>query len=438
MKKEKIAIFWHRRDLRLHDNAGLYHALKSGYPVLPLFIFDKAILDPLENKADKRVTFIYQAVIALQKKLQDLGSDILVRYGLPEEVWKDLLEEYDIAEVYTNRDYEPYAITRDAKTEQLLKEQGADFKTYKDQVIFEKQEVLTGQNTIYTVFTPYSKTWKAKLTPFYLSSYPTEKYFSRLLRTKAPPVPSYAEIGFIETAQPFPSETFKAELIENYEETRNYPALPGTSRLGIHLRFGTVSIRDLARKAIEKKSDTWLSELIWREFYFQILWNFPQIGQGRAFRPDYDRIRWKNNEQEFALWCQGKTGYPLVDAGMHELNETGFMHNRVRMVTASFLTKHLLIDWRWGEAYFAEKLLDYDFAENNGGWQWAAGSGTDAAPYFRIFNPTAQAEKFDPKGEYIKRWVPELNTMNYPSPMVDHKFARERCLKAYKEALSNG
>ncbi|GLU54023.1 cryptochrome/photolyase family protein [Dyadobacter frigoris] len=437
MKKEKIAIFWYRRDLRLHDNAGLYRALKSGLPVLPLFIFDKTILDKLENKDDKRITFIYDAIIAIQKELKKQDSDILVRYGAPLEIWKDLIEEYDIAEVYTNKDYESYAKERDGQVKDLLSKNGAELKSFKDQVIFEKQEVLTGQNTVYTVFTPYSRAWKAKLNDFYLSSYPTEKYFSNFFKTKPNPTPSYKEIGFIETDHAFPDENVKSDLIEKYEENRNYPAIPGTSRMGLHLRFGTVSIRELARKASEH-SQTYLNELIWRDFYFQILWNFPHVGQGKAFRADYDKIKWRNNEKEFELWCQGKTGYPLVDAGMHQLNETGFMHNRVRMVTASFLTKHLLIDWRWGEAYFAEKLLDYDLSANNGGWQWVAGSGTDAAPYFRIFNPEAQAAKFDPKGEYIKKWVPELNSMNYPTPMVDHKFARERCLKTYKEALDNG
>lgn len=436
MKKEKIAIFWYRRDLRLHDNAGLYRALKSGLPVLPLFIFDKTILDKLENKEDKRLTFIFDAIIELQKELKKHHSDILVRYGTPLEIWKDLIEEYDIAEVYTNNDYESYAKDRDGQVKDLLSKNGAEFKSFKDQVIFEKQEVLTGQNTVYTVFTPYSRAWKAKLNDFYLSSYPTEKYFSNLFKIKSQSIPSYKEMGFTETDHTFPDDHVKSDLIEEYEEKRNYPAIPGTSRMGLHLRFGTVSIRELARQASEH-SQTYLSELIWRDFYFQILWNFPQVGQGKAFRADYDKIKWRDNEKEFELWCQGKTGYPLVDAGMHQLNETGFMHNRIRMVTASFLTKHLLIDWRWGEAYFAEKLLDYDLSANNGGWQWVAGSGTDAAPYFRIFNPEAQAAKFDPKGEYIKKWVPELNTMNYPAPMVDHKFARERCLKAYKEALSN-
>jgi deoxyribodipyrimidine photo-lyase len=437
MKKEKIAVFWHRRDLRLHDNAGLYYALKSGYPVLPLFIFDKLILDQLENKEDKRITFIYDAITELKNQLHQSDSDILIRYGNPVDIWKSLIEEFDIAEVYTNNDYESYAKDRDGQVKDLLKKSGAEFKSCKDQVIFEKQELLTGQNTIYSVFTPYSKAWKTKMNDFYLSSYPTEKYFWNFLKINSLPVPSYEEMGFIETDHLFPSDKVDSALIEDYAETRNFPAVAGTSRMGIHLRFGTISIRDLARKAREH-SETFLNELIWRDFYFQILWNFPKVGEGKAFRSDYDKIKWRNNEEEFALWCQGKTGYPLVDAGMHQLNQTGFMHNRLRMVTASFLIKHLLIDWRWGEAYFAQKLLDYDLSANNGGWQWVAGSGTDAAPYFRIFNPDAQAQKFDPKGEYIKRWVPELGTMNYPAPMVDHKFARERCLKVYKEALDKG
>ncbi|WP_221389990.1 deoxyribodipyrimidine photo-lyase [Dyadobacter sp. NIV53] len=435
--KEKVAIFWFRRDLRLHDNAGLYHALKSGYKVLPLFIFDRNILDHLENKQDARIVFIYNAVLEIQKELKKAGSDILVHFGFPAKIWKKLLTEYDIAEVYANNDYEAYAIDRDKEIGDLLAEKKITFKLFKDQVIFEKQEILSGQNTPYTVFTPYSRAWKAKCNEFFLSSYPTEKYYSSFLQESTAPIPTLKEMGFENTAANFPSAHVRTELLEKYEEQRNYPALPGTSRLGIHLRFGTVSIRDLARKAFET-SDTWLNELIWRDFYQQILSNFPHVGRGKAFRPDYDNIKWRNNEKEFQLWCEGKTGYPLVDAGMHELNATGFMHNRVRMVTASFLIKHLLIDWRWGEAYFAEKLLDYDLASNNGGWQWAAGSGTDAAPYFRIFNPTAQAEKFDKKGEYIKKWVPELNSMNYPEPIVDHKMARERCLKVYKEALNKG
>jgi deoxyribodipyrimidine photo-lyase len=435
--KTKIAIFWYRRDLRLHDNAGLYHALRSGYPVLPVFIFDRNILDQLENKADKRLKFIHNAVLDMKKELNKTNSDIHVEYGFPSQVWEKLLTQYDVAEVYTNNDYETYALKRDEEVAEMLGKKQIPFRSYKDQVIFEKTEILSGQHTPYTVFTPYSRAWKAKSNDFYLSSYPTEKYFSQFLKDTINVMPSLEEMGFEETDENFPSAQVRSELLEKYEEQRNYPAIPGTSRLGIHLRFGTVSIREVARKAMDT-SNTWLNELIWRDFYQQILANFPHIGRGMAFRPNYDRIKWRNNETEFKRWCEGKTGYPLVDAGMHELNATGFMHNRVRMVTASFLTKHLLIDWRWGEAYFAEKLLDYDFAANNGGWQWAAGSGTDAAPYFRIFNPEAQAEKFDKKGEYIKKWVPELNSLDYPAPIVDHKLARERCLKAYKEALDIG
>ena len=433
--KDKIAIFWHRRDLRLHDNAGLYHALRSGLPVLSLFIFDKTILDKLENKQDSRVTFIHHSLLDLKKKLIEQGSDILVRYGNPNSIWETLIEEFDISEVYTNHDYEPYAKSRDQKIGALLQKKGIQFKTFKDHVIFEKNEIQTGQNTPYTVFTPYSRSWKAKCNNFYLSSYPTEKYYTRFLKLDGSPIPTLVYLGFEPSEVPFPSPKVENEVLEKYEERRNYPAQPGTTHLGIHLRFGTISIRDLAKRAFET-SETWLNELIWRDFYQQILWNFPHIGEGKAFRSDYDRIQWRNNEREFQLWCEGKTGYPLVDAGMHEINATGFMHNRVRMVVASFLTKHLLIDWRWGEAYFAEKLLDYDLAANNGGWQWAAGSGTDAAPYFRIFSPAAQAEKFDPKGEYIRRWLPELNSLDYPAPIVDHKMARDRCLKVYKDALN--
>lgn len=435
--KEKVAIFWFRRDLRLHDNAGLYHALKSGYKVLPLFIFDREILDDLGNKRDARVVFIHNAILEIQKGLKELSSDILIHYGFPADIWKKLLTEYDIAEVYTNNDYEAYAIDRDKEIGDLLAEKDITFKFFKDQVIFEKQEIVSGKKTPYTVFTPYSRTWKAKCNDFFLSSYPTEKYYSNFLQEDMPPVPTLSEMGFEEIDQDFPSAQVRTELLEKYEEQRNYPALSGTSRLGIHLRFGTISIRDMGRKAAES-SDIWLNELIWRDFYQQILWNFPQIGREKAFKADYDKINWRNNEKEFQLWCEGKTGYPLVDAGMRELNATGFMHNRVRMVAASFMIKHLLIDWRWGEAYFAEKLLDYDFASNNGGWQWAAGAGTDAAPYFRIFNPIAQAKKFDKNDEYIKKWVPELKTKNYPEPIVDHQFARERCLKVYREALNKG
>jgi deoxyribodipyrimidine photo-lyase len=433
--KDKITIFWHRRDLRLHDNAGLYYALKSDKPVVPLFIFDRNILDDLDNKKDSRVTFIHDAITSMRDELRKTGADILVEYGYPVEIWKSLSAKYQISEVITNTDYEPYAVERDREISEILKKADISFKAYKDHVIFEKQEILNLQNAPYTVFTPYSRAWKEKLNDFYLSPYPARKYFKYFHKWAGPGIPTLKEMGFEQTDQLFPSYDVTTGLLEKYEEQRNFPGINGTSHIGLYLRFGTVSIREMARRGNEK-SNSWLNELIWRDFYQQILWNFPHVGKGKAFRSAYDRIKWRNNQAEFDKWCEGNTGYPLVDAGMRELNETGFMHNRVRMVAASFLAKHLLIDWRWGEAYFAEKLLDYDLAANNGGWQWAAGSGTDAAPYFRIFNPAAQAAKFDPKGIYIKKWVPEIGTDQYPKPIVDHKFARERCLQIYKEALN--
>lgn len=440
MPKKKIAIFWYRRDMRLHDNAGLYHALKSGYPVLPLFIFDKTILDELEDKRDRRVEFIMRAVEGMQEALVKEDSSLLVKYGVPLGIWKEIVDEYDVAEVYTNHDYEPYAKKRDGEVADFLQGKSIPFHTFKDQVIFEKEEILTGKGTPYTVFTPYSKSWLEKLHTskeknFYVKPYPTEEYFSNLHKTKKLPVPGLKDMGFERMPdEEFPPKKVRDEKLAKYAELRDYPAAPGTSRLSIHLRFGTISIRELARQAMQE-SKTFLGELIWRDFYQQILWNFPHVGEGKAFRPEYDRIQWRNNEEEFEKWCQGKTGYPIVDAGMRQLNETGYMHNRLRMITASFLIKDLLIDWRWGEAYFDKKLQDYDLAANNGGWQWAAGSGTDAAPYFRIFNPTTQAKKFDPQLQFIKEWIPELNELSYPAPIVDHKEARERCLKAYKEAL---
>lgn len=432
--KDKIAIFWFRRDLRLQDNAGLYYALRSGYPVVPLFIFDRNILDDLEEKKDPRLTFIYEAVLTIREELKQKQADMLVEYGFPAKIWERLVDEYDIAEVYTNTDYEPYATDRDKQVYRILKKKGIVFKTCKDQVIFEKQEILTSQGTPYTVFTPYSRVWKEKLNDFYLKSYPTKKYFRHFYKWHGVAVPALKDMGFEKVDYEFPSNRIDDALLKDYAKNRDFPAKEATSRIGIHLRFGTVSIRELASQA-RGHSDTFLSELIWRDFYQQILFNFPHVGKGEAFRKAYDFIKWRYDEADFRKWCEGKTGYPLVDAGMRQLNAIGFMHNRVRMVTASFLSKHLLIDWRWGEAYFARKLLDYDLAANNGGWQWAAGSGTDAAPYFRIFNPASQAEKFDPKMEYVKKWVPEYGTDEYPAPMVDHTEARERCLKAYKDAL---
>lgn len=430
-----IVICWLRRDLRLEDQAALYHALKSGFEVLPLFIFDKNILDKITEKADRRVTFIHQALQQLQKQLANYQSSLLVQYGTPIEVWKNVTATYNVKAVYANHDFEPYALQRDADIKALLAEKNIPFFTYKDHVIFEKDEILSQQGKPYTVFTPYSKAWKAKLNDFYLKPYPTLRYAHKLHKTDTLPIPDLSDMGFVAKNDHLPSAVVNEAIIKNYSEQRNFPAKTGTSRLGIHLRFGTISIRQLAQKAMTL-NETFLNELIWRDFYAMILAQFPYVAE-RSFKPDYDKIEWRNNTDEFERWCNGQTGYPIVDAGMRELNETGFMHNRVRMITASFLTKHLLIDWRWGEAYFAAKLNDFDLASNNGGWQWAAGSGTDAAPYFRIFNPTSQTEKFDPKLEYIKKWVKEFGKSNYPAAMVEHSFARNRCLATYKKALQN-
>lgn len=423
-------LFWFRRDLRLQDNAGLYHALKGNKEVLPIFIFDSEILDKLEDKVDLRVSFIYQSLIRMKEQLEELGSSLLILHGNPIKIFQELSPKA----VYTNHDYEPYAIQRDEQVKTLLERKGIGFKTFKDQVIFERNEVVKDDGKPYTVFTPYSRKWKSTLKSDTLTSYSTEKYFHDFKKIKPIEAPSIADIGFIETSFTFPEKIIKQSIVEHYDKQRNFPAVAGTTKLSVHLRFGTVSIRKLAQLA-QKKNETWLNELIWRDFYHQILWHFPHIVT-KSFKPAYDKIEWRNNETEFAAWCEGRTGYPIVDAGMRELNTTGFMHNRVRMIVASFLTKHLLIDWRWGEAYFAKKLLDFDLAANNGGWQWAASSGCDAAPYFRVFNPQLQTEKFDLKLEYIKKWVPEFGTARYPKPIVEHKFARERVLKTYKEALA--
>lgn len=431
---QKISIFWFRRDLRLEDNAGLYRALKSGAPVLPIFIFDINILDKLENKEDQRVDFIHQTIVSLNSQLKELGSSLKVFYSTPERAFKELSSEYTIASVYANHDYEPEAIERDNKIKSFLLKEQIAFKTYKDQCVFEKEEVAKDDGKPYTVFTPYSKKWKQKLNDFYIKAYPTEKYLKNFYQTKPFDIPSLEAIGFKKTALSMPSINVDLEIIRHYKEQRDFPALKGTSRLSVHLRFGTVSVRSLVKIAL-KHSEAWLNELIWRDFYMMILYHFPHVVTG-AFKPQYNRVIWRNNEQEFKAWREGKTGYPIVDAGMRELNDTGFMHNRVRMIVASFLIKDLLIDWRWGEAYFAEKLLDYDLSANNGGWQWAASSGCDAAPYFRIFNPTEQAKKFDPNYEYIKKWVPEFNTADYIKPIVDHVPARSRALRVYKEALT--
>lgn len=444
-----VSVFWFRRDLRLHDNAGLFHALKSPYPVLPLFIFDSDILDDLANKHDARVTFIHHTIGQLKAELEAMGSTLLVYYGKPEVVWAKVIQDWPVGAVYTNRDYEPYAVQRDNSVCNLLKINNIPFNTYKDHVVFEYKEVLKEDGNPYTVFTPYSRKWLAKLAtaatagtdendltsgiPHGLKPYPTHSYFTNFYNCPPAQFPALSDLGFEPSDLTFPPLTIAQRLVENYDKTRDFPALNGTSRLGIHFRFGTISIREKALRALNLNA-TFLNELIWRDFYSQILAHFPHV-VGHPFRPAYDRIPWRHAPEDFEKWKTGKTGYPIVDAGMRELNATGYMHNRVRMITASFLTKHLLLDWRLGEAYFAEKLLDYDLASNSGGWQWAAGCGTDAAPYFRIFNPTEQAKKFDAQNIYIRKWVPEFGSPHYPPPMTEHTFARQRCLEVYKKAL---
>ncbi|WP_394346897.1 cryptochrome/photolyase family protein [Pedobacter nototheniae] len=434
MMKKTICICWFRRDLRLEDNAAFYHALKSGNPVLPLFIFDRNILDKLP-KDDARVTFIHQTIETLKVELQKQGSDLLVKYGKPEDIWSKILEEYDVKEVYTNHDYEPYARERDDDMAEFLTSEKIAFRTFKDQVIFEKNEILKADGTPYTVFTPFYKQWHAKLNDFFIKPYPNKKYFKHLLPIKALPLISLEDMRFERSTLKFPKLNYKSKL-SDYGKERDFPALDSTTHIGLHLRFGTLSIRKAVADAIEAKAEVWLSELAWREFYMFIIWHFPHSASN-SFKKQYDKIKWRNNEEEFKAWCSGNTGYPIVDAGMRQLNETGWMHNRVRMIVGSFLTKHLLIDWRWGETYFAEKLLDYEMASNVGGWQWAAGSGNDAAPYFRVFNPELQTKKFDSKFEYIKKWVPEFGTKKYAQPIVEHTFARERILKVFKEALNS-
>lgn len=430
-----MTFFWHRRDLRKFDNAGLYQALKNERDVQPVFIFDWNILDQLDDSKDARVKFIYEHIRRLKKEYQEAGSDLWVFYGKPENVWEELVREHNISTVYTNRDYEPYAKKRDQKLFDFFKKNDIVFKGYKDHVIFDKDEVLKDDGNPYVVFSPYAKKWREKLNDYFLKSYPVEKYFTNLHQVEVKqPLLSLYELGFKELDFSYPSKGVENQILKNYKEKRDFPAAEGTSRISVHLRFGTISIRQLATKAREL-SGSYLNELIWRDFYQMIIHHFPHSAEN-AFKEKYDLIEWEKNEEHFNAWCEGKTGYPIVDAGMRELNETGFMHNRVRMITASFLTKHLLLDWRWGEAYFAKKLLDYELASNVGGWQWAAGSGCDAAPYFRVFNPYLQEKKFDKEFKYIKRWVPEINTEEYPDPIVEHKFARERALDRYKKGLN--
>lgn len=430
---QELSIFWFRRDLRFTDNTGLYYALQEKENILPIFIFDEHILEKLNHKDDARVSFLHRTITSMHEQLRDVGSGLSVYHGKPKDVFASLIKSCKISSVYANRDYEPYATSRDIQIDEFLTSNGIGFYTFKDHVIFEKEEIVSGNGSFYKVFTPYSKAWKAA----YHESKPSIKddtlKSKNWAQVEPQKIPSLESLGFQSTKIPIPSKQVEDVLLEHYGEKRNFPALKGTSRLGIHLRFGTISVRQLAKKALQT-SDVFLNELIWRDFYAMILANNPHVID-QAFKAKYDHIPWRNNEHDFNKWCEGKTGYPIVDAGMRELNQTGFMHNRVRMIVASFLTKHLLIDWRWGEAYFAEKLLDFELASNNGGWQWAAGTGTDAQPYFRVFNPYAQADKFDPNKKYIQQWVPEWNTSNYPKPMVEHKFARERALETYKTAL---
>lgn len=431
---DTISIFWFRRDLRLSDNVGLYHALLANRPVLPLFIFDTDILSKLEDKADRRVDLIHQILKSLQEQLRNEGADILIRYGKPAEVFEQLLTGYSVDAVYCNRDYEPYALKRDHEVQSLLNQRDISFHSHKDQVIFEANEVLKSDGKPYTVFTPYSRQWKKQLAEKDYQSY--NYSYRNLCKCRLSDIPNLESIGFKSTEVTYSAPIINTERIVHYHEHRDIPSLQGTSELSVDLRFGTVSIRKLVQIA-QETNETWLNELIWREFFKSILVHFPHVEQ-QSFKPKYDNIQWRNNEQEFQSWCEGRTGFPIVDAGMRQLKSTGLMHNRVRMICAGFLTKDLLIDWRWGEAWFARYLLDYDLSANNGNWQWAAGSGCDAAPYFRIFNPTEQTKRFDPKGIYIRKWVQDLDSYDYPNPIVDHALARKRALECYQNGLAEG
>jgi deoxyribodipyrimidine photo-lyase len=431
---EKFTIFWFRRDLRIDDNKGFFEALNGKNKVIPIFIYDTEIIDKLHND-DHRLTFIQNALGGINNAMKRNRCALRTYRGTPEAVFEKIIREFPIEKVIANHDYEPYAMERDEKVKKLLKARKIYFETHKDQVIFERNEVVKDDGNPYMVYTPYSVKWLAKFNREGIENYPSENHLGNLYNEHPLPHMSHKEMGF-EISKMVPKNfRFDDELIDQYEATRNFPAQDATSRLGVHLRFGTQSVRKLISKSASRENATFLKELIWREFFMQILWHFPHT-VNQCFKKKYDRIEYRNNEEEFEKWCQGKTGYPLVDAGMRELNRTGFMHNRVRMLTASFLCKHLLIDWRWGEAYFSEKLFDYEMSSNIGNWQWSAGCGVDAAPYFRIFNPHEQIKKFDKSLDYIKTWVEDLDQSTYPEPIVAHKFARERCLKEYKLALN--
>ena len=432
--KDNLVIFWFRRDLRLKDNAGLFHALNENDKVLPIFIYDKNTLDKL-NKSDHRVDFIEYSLKKLNDLLKKNNKSISIYYGKPVKVFSELIKKYNVTKVYSNKDYTPYSIKRDKKVEELLKVNNIDFNSYKDHVLFEKYEVVKDDNTPYKVYTPFSRKWLIKMSENKIDFFNSEKYIHKFFNEKREFL-SLKEIGFEKSVLSPLNLNLSSDIINNYEKTRNFPYVNGTSKIGLHLRFGTISTREMIVKAEVSKNKTFLKELVWREFFQQILFHYPHT-INKSFKPKYDRIEWLNNENQFKKWCSGQTGYPLVDAGMRELNQTGFMHNRVRMLVGSFLCKHLLIDWRWGEAYFAKKLYDYETASNVGNWQWVAGCGVDASPYFRIFNPHEQIKKFDKNLIYTKKWVPEFESDQYVEPIVIHKDARERCLLTYKKALNN-
>jgi deoxyribodipyrimidine photo-lyase len=431
---EKITLFWFRRDLRIEDNCGLFHALNGKNKVLPIFIFDKEILKKLP-KQDARLEMILISLnnidLAMKAKRCSVGRFL----GTPKTIFPELIKKWRVEKVICNEDYEPYATNRDAEIRQLLEKEGVVFEMYKDQVIFAKDEIVKKDGSPYKVYTPFSRKWLERFEENPLKTYPSETLLGNLTLNESLPKINLADLGFDKSTIVEPKYSFDNKVIDEYEETRNFPSLDSTSRLGSYLRFGIVSVRALVQKAASRSNHIFLKELIWREFFMQILWHFPHTSH-KSFKPQYDKIEWLNNPVDFEKWCKGDTGYPLVDAGMRQLNQTGFMHNRVRMLVGSFLCKHLLIDWRWGEAYFAEKLLDYEMSSNVGNWQWVAGCGVDAAPYFRIFNPSEQVKKFDKELRYIQKWVPNFQEIDYPTPMVDHKKARERCLMVYKTALS--
>jgi deoxyribodipyrimidine photo-lyase len=431
---EKITLFWFRRDLRIKDNCGLFHALNGKNKVLPIFIFDKKILKKLP-KQDARLELILMSLNNIDLAMKTKRCSVRRFHGNPKTIFPELINKWRVEKVICNEDYEPYATNRDAEIHRLLEKEGVAFEMYKDQVIFAKDEIVKKDGSPYKVYTPFSRKWLERFEENPLKTYPSETLLGNLTLNESFPKINLADLGFDKSIIVEPKYSFDNKVIDEYEETRNFPSLDSTSRLGSYLRFGIVSVRALVQKAASRSNNIFLKELIWREFFMQILWHFPHTSY-KSFKPQYDKIEWLNNPADFEKWCKGDTGYPLVDAGMRQLNQTGFMHNRVRMLVGSFLCKHLLIDWRWGEAYFAEKLLDYEMSSNVGNWQWVAGCGVDAAPYFRIFNPSEQVKKFDKELRYIQKWVPNFQEIDYPAPMVDHKKARERCLMVYKTALS--